>query len=264
MTKNLIFQVDAFTDQLFKGNPAVVAPLDSWLPDETMQAIAAENNLSETAFFVKTGDTYHLRWFTPTVEVDFCGHATLATAHILFTESGVEQEVLEFHTRVGKLKVSQSGKNSYLMDFPADKLSPMKASPELEKAIGIPAIEAFKGREDVVYVVASLELVEKVTPDFRALGLVSGRGVLVTAPGKDCDFVSRCFFPNAGVDEDPVTGSAHTTLTPYWAEKLNKSKLTARQISKRGGFLECEWSEDKKKVVITGMAITYLKGEYYL
>ncbi|MCB0652025.1 MAG: PhzF family phenazine biosynthesis protein [Saprospiraceae bacterium] len=264
MTKNLIFQVDAFTGQLFKGNPAAVVPLESWLPDEVMQSIAAENNLSETAFFVKNGSTFGLRWFTPTIEVDFCGHATLATSHILFTEWGGTEATLEFNTRIGKLKVSQAGKNTYLMDFPADELSLMKASPELEKAIGIPALEAFSGREDIIYVVASQELVEQVSPDFRALGLVSGRGVLVTAAGKDCDFVSRCFFPNAGVDEDPVTGSAHTTLTPYWAKKLNKSKLTARQISKRGGFLECELSEDKKKVLITGMAVTYLKGEYYL
>lgn len=264
MTKNAIYQVDAFTSALFGGNPAAVVPLDQWLSDETMQSIAAENNLSETAFFVKNGEAFNLRWFTPAIEVDFCGHATLATAHILFTELAYENPSIRFNTRVGELLVKNLGKGKYLMDFPADKLSPMEVSRELLEAIGTPPVEAFKGREDILYVVNSREEVEDTQPDFKALGEVSDRGVLVTAPGDDCDFVSRCFFPNAGVDEDPVTGSAHTTLTPYWAKRLKKPKMVARQISQRGGYLECELSEDDKKVKLIGNAVTYLKGQILL
>jgi PhzF family phenazine biosynthesis protein len=261
MTKNAIYQVDAFTDELFGGNPAAVVPLASWLPDTVMQSIAAENNLSETAFFVKAGVGYDLRWFTPTIEVNFCGHATLATAHIFFTILKTEEALVKFNTRVGQLSVKNLGKGRYLMDFPADELRRLHVSDALEKAVGIPALEAFKGREDILYVVESMEDVQNVSPDFKALGKASERGVLVTAAGVDCDFVSRCFFPNAGIDEDPVTGSAHTTLAPYWASKLQKSKLIARQISHRGGYLECELSEDGKKVLLTGNAVTYLTGE---
>ncbi len=261
MTKNAIYQVDAFTDELFGGNPAAVVPLQSWLPDTIMQSIAAENNLSETAFFVKARDGYALRWFTPTIEVDFCGHATLATAHVLFSILKANEAMLKFNTRIGKLEVTNLGNGRYLMDFPADELSPLEVSEALEKAIGIPAVEAFKGREDILYAVESMRAVKNVRPDFKALGKASNRGVLVTASGEDCDFVSRCFFPNAGVEEDPVTGSAHTTLAPYWASKLQKSKLVARQISQRGGSLECELSEDGKKVLLTGSAVTYLLGE---
>lgn len=263
MQKLPIYQVDAFTDELFAGNPAAVVPLEEWLSGDKMQAIAAENNLSETAFFVKNGEEYDLRWFTPAVEVDFCGHATLATAHILFSE--LEQSgSLVFNTRVGKLIVKKVAKNTYLMDFPADKLSPIAISPELEKAVGIPALEAFTGREDIIYVVASQEMVERLTPDFNALGATSERGVLVTATGNNCDFVSRCFFPNAGIDEDPVTGSAHTTLLPYWAKRLKKSKLIAQQISKRGGYLECELTKNGEKVLLTGKGVTYLRGEIFI
>ncbi len=261
MNKLNIFQVDAFTNELFKGNPAAVVPLETWLSKELMQAIAAENNLSETAFFVKNEKEYDLRWFTPTVEVDFCGHATLATSHVLYAEMGMKDKALAFNTRVGKLFVKKKEENTYLMDFPADELSPMIVSPELEKAVGMPAIEAFAGREDIIYVVADKKLVENVHPDFKALKKVTNRGVLVTAEGERCDFVSRCFFPNAGVDEDPVTGSAHTTLVPYWADKLQCSILIARQISPRGGFIKCELSQDGKKVFLTGEAVTFLKGE---
>jgi PhzF family phenazine biosynthesis protein len=264
MTKNAIYQVDAFTKELFGGNPAAVVPLQSWLPKDTMQSIALENNLSETAFFVKQGDEYDLRWFTPTIEVDFCGHATLATAHVLFTELNSRTATLQFNTRVGKLVVKKLGEGRYLMDFPADELTPMEVSEGLEKAVGIPAVEAFKGREDILYVVDSLQDVENVSPDFKALGKASERGVLVSAAGEDCDFVSRCFFPNAGVDEDPVTGSAHTTLTPYWAGRLKKASLIARQISQRGGYLECEISENGENVFITGSAVTYLRGEIHI
>ncbi len=264
MTKNAIFQVDAFTSELFGGNPAAVVPLEQWLPDGTMQSIAAENNLSETAFFVKNGDAYDLRWFTPAIEVDFCGHATLATAHILFTEMACKYNSINFNTRVGELVVKNLGNGKYLMDFPADDLSPMEISPELLEAVGTLPVEAYKGREDILYVVNSRQDVEDTQPDFKALGKVSKRGVLVTAPGDDCDFVSRCFFPNAGIDEDPVTGSAHTTLTPYWAKRLKKSIMVARQISQRGGYLECELSDDEKKVKLIGNAVTYLKGQIFI
>lgn len=264
MTKNALYQVDAFTTELFGGNPAAVVPLSQWLPGETMQSIAAENNLSETAFFVKKGAGYDLRWFTPAVEVDFCGHATLATAHILFTEMVFEKETVNFQTRVGQLSVKNLGDGKYLMDFPADELQPLEIPLALETAVGIPAVEAYKGREDILYLVNSMQDVLKVQPDFKALGLASERGVLVTAPGVDCDFVSRGFFPNAGVDEDPVTGSAHTTLTPFWAKRLGKSQLTARQISTRGGYLECEFIPEQGKVLLTGSAVTYLTGTIFL
>lgn len=260
MTELSIFQVDAFTSELFGGNPAAVVPLENWIDDNKMQLIAAENNVSETAFFVKNGEGFELRWFTPATEVDFCGHATLAAAHILFAELNENSEALKFSTRVGKLWVKKTGDGEYLMEFPADKLIPIIPSSELEHAIGLMALEAFKGREDILYVVESKEMVENVSPDFKALGEASNRGVLITAKGEDCDFVSRCFFPNAGIDEDPVTGSAHTTMVPYWADKLKKRKLTAKQISHRGGDLECELSEDKKKVFLTGKALTYLRG----
>ena len=261
MKKLPIYQVDAFTDELFAGNPAAVVPLEEWLSGEQMQAIAAENNLSETAFFVKNGEEYNLRWFTPAVEVDFCGHATLATAHILFSELKQKGSLI-FNTRVGKLIVKETDKSTYLMDFPVDKLSPIAISPELEAAVGLPALEAFSGREDIIYAVATQEMVEQVTPDFKALGRTSKRGVLVTAPGSTCDFVSRCFFPNAGIDEDPVTGSAHTTLVPYWAKRLQKAKLIARQISERGGYLACELAGET--VFLTGKGVTYMRGEIFI
>ena len=263
MQKLPIYQVDAFTDKLFAGNPAAVVPLEEWLSEEQMQAIAAENNLSETAFFVKNGKEYDLRWFTPAMEVIFCGHATLATAHILFSELG-QNGSLVFNTRVGKLIVKEIAKNTYLMDFPVDKLSPIAISQELESAVGIPASETFAGREDIIYVVSTQKMVEQVTPNFKTLGAASERGVLVTAPGENCDFVSRCFFPNAGIDEDPVTGSAHTTLVPYWAKRLLKTKLIARQISERGGYLECELAENGEKVLLTGNGVTYMRGEIFI
>lgn len=253
-----IYQVDAFTDTVFKGNPAAVVPLENWLPDETLQAIALENNLSETAFFVPQGDDFHLRWFTPAVEVDLCGHATLATAHVLFQHLDFSKEEIVFHARLGKLTVHRE-KAGYAMDFPADELKTAAVPKALLEGLKLNVVECYQGREDYLAVVASQREVEEVKPDFRLLATLPARGVILTARGAEVDFVSRCFFPQAGIDEDPVTGSAHTTLTPYWAECLQKTELTAKQLSKRGGFLTCHLKGER--VELHGQAVTYMVGE---
>jgi PhzF family phenazine biosynthesis protein len=253
-----LYQIDAFTNRLFSGNPAAVVPLEEWLPDAVLQSIAMENNLSETAFFVPNGKDFDLRWFTPAIEVNFCGHATLASAHTLYHHLGFAGEKITFHTHVGTLTVAREGDN-YRMDFPADRLTPVPDPPaDLLNALGVKAEAAFKGREDYLIIAGSEAEVAALQPDFRALLRLGGRGILVSAPGREVDFVSRCFFPNAGIDEDPVTGSAHTTMTPYWAQRLGKTKLTARQISARGGELHCEIRGDR--VVLLGQAVTYMIG----
>lgn len=257
-----IYQVDAFTENIFGGNPAAVCPLTAWLPAEKMQKIAAENNLAETAFFVKNEDQFDLRWFTPAIEVDLCGHATLATAHVLFHHLNYEKNELIFNTRSGELRVVKAEKG-YTMNFPTDNLQSVSNPPEaLLKSLNIEPVEIYAGREDYLVVVDNQSVVESCTPDFRLLASIGGRGVIVTAQGIDVDFVSRCFFPAAGIDEDPVTGSAHTTLIPYWTKKLGKTRLTARQISTRGGFLQCEYLEER--VELTGQVVTYLKGEIFV
>jgi PhzF family phenazine biosynthesis protein len=255
------YQVDAFTNQLFRGNPAAVCPLDKWLPDDILQSIAAENNLSETAFFIPKGKKYQLRWFTPAIEVDLCGHATLATAHVLFTHLGVPSNNIDFDSRSGKLSVSRD-KDYYILDFPTDMLEPTLAPKVLKEALKVSPQEVFSGREDFLVVLESEEEIAKLEPDFRLLKQVKGRGVIVTAPGNEVDFVSRCFFPNAGIDEDPVTGSAHTTMTPYWAERLSKQSLTASQISKRGGRINCTMLGDR--VALGGQAITFMEGKLFI
>lgn len=253
-----IFQVDAFTSELFAGNPAAVVPLEEWLTDEQMQNIAAENNLSETAFFVKEGDGYRLRWFTPTVEVDLCGHATLASAHVLFEELGYSEGEIIFKTKSGLLTVSKKD-NRLLMNFPGDHMDKAEAPDVLFRALGIPkTFEVYKS-DDYMVVLDSEEEVAALKPDIKMLSEVEARGIIVTAPGNEVDFISRFFAPQSGVDEDPVTGSAHTKSTPYWSKKLGKEELKARQISKRGGDLICKMKGDR--VEISGSAITYLKGE---
>ncbi len=252
-----IYQVDAFTDVVFKGNPAAVCPLDSWLPDETMQQIAHENNLSETAFFVKEEDGYRLRWFTPEVEVDLCGHATLASAHILFDHLGYDKEVIRFQSNSGELKVKKEG-DRLVMNFPAAKPEPVMMPAKLEQALDIPALEVFRAT-DYLYIVETADQVRNTDPDFRLLKEVETRGVIITAPGDDVDFVSRFFAPAAGIDEDPVTGSAHTMLAPYWSNRLGKKELTARQISKRGGMIYCTIKGER--VEISGTAKLYLYGK---
>ncbi len=252
-----IYQVDAFTRKLFSGNPAAVCPLESWLPVATMQKIAMENNLSETAFFVDEGDTYGLRWFTPTVEVDLCGHATLATAHVLFNHLNYDGDEITFSTKSGLLTVKKSG-DALLMNFPADEMPETDPPDVLFDGLGLRSDKVFRS-DDYMVVLDNEYDVADLTPDFRLLSEVDARGIIVTAPGIDVDFVSRFFGPQSGVDEDPVTGSAHTKLTPYWAKVLGKNKLTARQISDRGGDLICELKGDR--VELQGHAVSYLSGE---
>jgi PhzF family phenazine biosynthesis protein len=253
-----IFQVDAFTLELFSGNPAAVVPMEAWLTDEQMQNIAAENNLSETAFFVKEGNSYRLRWFTPTVEVDLCGHATLASAHVLFEEMDFTGDEIVFKTRSGLLSVIKEG-DQLVMNFPTDEMPQKEAPDVLFRALGIKKTSKTYKTDDWMVVLNSEEEVASLQPDIRMLSEVEARGLIVTAPGDNVDFVSRFFAPKSGVDEDPVTGSAHTKSTPYWSKQLNKNELSARQISKRGGNLTCRMKGDR--VDILGQAVTYLKGE---
>jgi PhzF family phenazine biosynthesis protein len=257
-----LFQVDAFASEVFSGNPAAIVPLREWISADLMQLIATENQLSETAFYVPTKDGYDLRWFTPVTEVDLCGHATLAAAHVLFTEEGLAGEEVSFATRSGELAVERV-ETGYRMDFPADETRPLpERLAEVEKALGNPVQELLAGREDLVAVVESEEEVRKLDPDFRGIARLEERGILVTAPGREFDFVSRCFFPRFGIDEDPVTGSAHTTLAPLWTERLGKNPLRAAQVSERGGEIGCEVADDR--VLLDGRAVTFLRGEICL
>ena len=257
-----IFQVDAFSDTLFKGNPAAVIPLENWLPDDLTQKIATENNLSETAFYVKVDDLFEIRWFTPTAEVDLCGHATLASAHILFDEKNYDQKTILFSSKSGILKVEKLN-NLYTMDFPTDKIHQVTTPVEILKGLNTIPLETFRGKDDYMIVIDSEKEIENIRPDFRMLSLLEdARGVIVTAPGKKVDFVSRCFYPHFGIDEDPATGSAHTTMTPYWSQKLEKIEMTAHQISPRLGVFHCKYQQDR--VLISGQAITYLRGTILL
>jgi PhzF family phenazine biosynthesis protein len=254
-----IYQVDAFTDIVFGGNPAAVVPLTEWLSDDVLQKIAAENNLAETAYYIPAGDDFQLRWFTPGTEVKLCGHATLATAHVLFSEKGYDKEQVVFHTKSGALIVKKTT-SGYEMDFPADEITPVEKPPQgLIQGLGVEILEVWKGETDYMVVLDNESVVRNVSPDFRLLSNYDCRGTIVTAVGDNVDFVSRCFYPQAGVDEDPTTGSAHTTMTPYWAKKLGKKTLTARQISKRIGNLECV--ANGERVLLRGNAVTYLTGE---
>lgn len=253
-----IYQVDAFTSQLFGGNPAAVVPLTSWLPDAILQKIAAENNLAETAFFVKTETGYHIRWFTPTVEVALCGHATLATAYVIFHCLGQKAKVLSFDSMSGVLKVSQTD-DLLTLDFPVDDLKPYYELQQINKQLNINAIEAVIGKTDLMLILASEQEVLQYQPALQAIATLPYRGVIITAPGQKVDFVSRFFGPASGIDEDPVTGSAHTTLTPYWAEKLSKTTLSARQLSSRVGQLTCTLSGNR--VLISGNCVLYLTGK---
>lgn len=258
-----IYQVDAFTEAIFSGNPAAVVPVPEFPADELMQNIAAENNLSETAFVtVKGPGKFSIRWFTPSMEVRLCGHATLAAAHILYKSSEENLERLRFKTReAGTIIVIPNEDGSYSMDFPVDQPKKVKGPKGLRGILGgIKPLEVYEGIDDLIVVLKNQSQVEKIQPNFPMLAaLKKRRGLLVTAPGKKHDFVSRGFFPAYGIDEDPVTGSAHTTLTPLWAKKLGKKKLQAKQISARGGELECQLRG--KKVRLTGHAITYMIGQ---
>ncbi|HXH71780.1 MAG TPA: PhzF family phenazine biosynthesis protein [Mariprofundaceae bacterium] len=251
------YQVDAFATRPFEGNPAAVVPLSSWLDDALLQAIAEENNLSETAFFVPTLEDFALRWFTPVTEVDLCGHATLAAAHVIFEHLGYTKHAISFATRSGKLIVRRAGKQLQ-MDFPA-RIPRFCACPEaLLKGLGQQPVELLAA-DDYLAVFDDEEMVRAIEPDHALLRQLDLRGVIVTAPGHDVDFVSRFFAPKFGIPEDPVTGSAHCQLTPYWAERLGKKILNARQISRRGGDLVCEMQDER--VLLAGHAVTFMSGE---
>jgi PhzF family phenazine biosynthesis protein len=255
-----IYQVDAFTDRLFAGNPAAVCPLDAWLPDATMQAIAAENNLSETAFFVPRGDDYDLRWFTPTLETDLCGHATQASGFIVMNRLAPQRSTVRFHTRSGALTVTRQG-DQFAIDLPAQPPAPCAMPPKFIAALGRKPTQILGAVKYLVLYNDEADVVS-LEPDTAALEDIDRDGVIVSAPGRDCDFVSRYFAPHAGIPEDPVTGSAHCTLVPYWAKRLGKTKLHARQISRRGGELFCELRGDR--VVIAGRAALYLEGKIHV
>jgi PhzF family phenazine biosynthesis protein len=254
-----IYQLDAFTDKIFSGNPAAVCPLDKWLPEDIMQKIAMENNLAETAFFVRNNGQFEIRWFTPAVEVDLCGHATLAAAAVLYDYEKYEGDVITFFSpRSGILTVTRNGK-LLTLDFPSDKFDRVDLSPQLIACFNSQPVEAYRGKTDFMLVFNSEDEIRKLVPDFSAIARIKSRGIIVTAAGVDVDFVSRFFAPQSGIDEDPVTGSAHTTLTPYWAQKTGKSELSAIQLSARKGFLTCAYHGDRVK--ISGHAKTYLQGE---
>ncbi|HEY0720251.1 MAG TPA: PhzF family phenazine biosynthesis protein [Gammaproteobacteria bacterium] len=252
-----IYQIDAFTTRLFGGNPAAVCPLDAWLPEATMQAIAAENNLSETAFFVREGNGVRIRWFTPRCEVKLCGHATLAAAWVWFRHIEPQATEVVFDSLSGLLKVTRAGERLTL-DFPAQISAPLPTPVNLVDALGITPLECRSAGEDWLVVVDSAATVRTLQPRFEAIRQLDCRGLAVTARGDDCDFVSRFFAPKVGIDEDPVTGSAHTKLVPYWSDQLGKLKLHAHQLSQRGGELFCElrW----ERVLMSGTAVPYLAG----
>jgi predicted PhzF superfamily epimerase YddE/YHI9 len=254
------YTVDAFTSRVFSGNPAAVCPLPRWPPDSILQNIAAENNLSETAFFVKEADGFRLRWFTPALEVDLCGHATLASAFVCFSELGAGNAPVRFHSKSGWLTVQRRGEILEL-DFPSRPPLPCQVPPRLIAGLGCIPREVFKSR-DYLAVFETPAEVAGLQPDMRQLVEVDSLGVIATAPGNDADFVSRFFAPRAGVPEDPVTGSAHCSLIPFWAERLGKEELFARQISKRGGELYCRALG--ARVGIGGRAVLYARGEILL
>lgn len=251
-----LFVVDAFARELFRGNPAAVVPLEAWLPDPVMQSIAAENNLSETAFFVPEGDGFHLRWMTPVTEVDFCGHATLATAHVLLRELQPSRAEVRFRARCGELRVRRDG-DLLSMDAPRWEAAPVPPHEALFAALGGRPRELLAAR-DYLVVYETEEELRALAPDMAALTKVDRDGVIVTAPGRQSDFVSRYFGPRVGIPEDPATGSAHSTLTPYWSRRLGQSKLHALQLSARVGELFCEDRGDR--VVTSGRTVKYLEG----
>jgi len=251
-----LYQIDAFADGPFTGNPAAVCPLEEWLPEATMQAIAEENNLAETAFYVGRDGHYDLRWFTPVREVDLCGHATLAAAHVVFAEGNYGSGRITFSSKSGPLHVTRKG-DWLTLDFPVQPGTPCAVPAGMAEALGATPRECYRAMDYLAVFEREAEIVA-LKPNFQALTALDLRGVIVTAPGTTCDFVSRFFAPNYGVNEDPVTGSAHCTLTPYWAARLGKTTLDARQLSKRTGTLHCQLQGNR--VLISGRTIAYLRG----
>jgi PhzF family phenazine biosynthesis protein len=253
-----LYQVDAFAEKPFAGNPAAICPLDQFLDDAVMQSIAIENNLSETAFLVGGDGAYDLRWFTPASEVDLCGHATLASAHVVFNSLEPDCQDVCFSTRSGDLFVKRDG-DKLLMDFPAIDCHRVDEPQGLAQALGVEIEQTLSSSQDLMVVVASADLVSTLDPDIGFIAAhVKERGLIVTAPGDDCDFVSRFFAPNDGINEDPVTGSAHCQMAPYWSKRLGKKTLLARQLSKRGGTLYCE--DASGRVMLAGKTIAFLEG----
>jgi len=260
--KQKIYQVDAFSKEAFSGNPAAVCPLEEWLSDEQMQNIAMENNLAETAFYVKSGDKYEIRWFTPKVEVDLCGHATLAAAFILFNNEGHKGDIINFVSlKSGPLTVSRN-KKLLTLNFPTDRFEEVEMSEDLVSGFDLKPLLAFKGKTDYLLIFENENQIINIEPNLMAISKLGGRGVIVSAKGEDVDFVSRFFAPQSGIDEDPVTGSAHTTLVPYWAKTLGKDILSSMQLSKRKGWLFCKLLNDR--VEISGQCRLYLSGEIYI
>jgi PhzF family phenazine biosynthesis protein len=256
-----IYQVDAFAEHVFEGNPAAVIPLGNWLPDEIMQKIAMENNLSETAFFVPVENGFHIRWFTPLAEVDLCGHATLASAHVLFNHLNYTENEIRFDSRSGILKVKKE-QDLIILNFPASKLTTIEIPENLKNAFNHKPVKSLKGRDDIMLIFENEEQITQLKPDFQQILESKTRGIIVTAKSENYDFVSRFFAPAVGVNEDPVTGSAHTMLIPYWSKELGKNELIAKQVSARGGALHCK--NLGERVEIGGKAVTYLVGEINL
>jgi PhzF family phenazine biosynthesis protein len=257
-----VYIANAFSEIKFSGNPAAVVPLKEWLSDSQMQQIAAQNNLAETVYVVPLGNDYEIRWFTPTVEVDLCGHATLAAAHVMFEHLGYNRDQIIFHSKSGPLKVTRD-QGRIMLDFPADE--PEASTDEfglIESGLGIKPKAVYKSLYDYMVVLNSQLEIESLNPDLAIIRKIPSRGLIVTAKGETADFVSRCFFPQSGIDEDPVTGSAHVVMVPYWARQTGRNKLSAIQLSARRGWLECEYAGDR--VLISGHANTYLEGEFYI
>lgn len=260
--KQKIYQVDAFAGEIFKGNPAAVCPLDEWLSDEIMQKIAMENNLAETVFYVKNDGQYDIRWFTPAVEVDLCGHATLAAAFILFNYEGYNGDIIHFYShRSGELTVTKEEK-FLTLNFPDDEIRNIPLTDDITAAFNIMPQHAFKGKTDYLLIFNNENEIKKIQYNLDAISKLDGRGVIITAKGDNVDFVSRFFAPQIGINEDPVTGSAHTTLTPYWSEVLNNQELTAMQLSERTGYLRCR--NLGERIEISGECKLYMKGELFL
>tara|TARA_R100000027_G_scaffold67681_2_gene67716 strand:- start:19417 stop:20205 length:789 start_codon:yes stop_codon:yes gene_type:complete len=255
-----IYQIDAFAEGDFLGNPAAVCPLKEWLPDCLLQSIAEENNLSETAFYVREGEGFRIRWFTPTVEVDLCGHATLAAARVVFDREGIRGDTVLFQSRSGALLVKREGKY-YRLDFPSQPGKPCKSPEMLIRGLGVAPSFCLRS-VDYIAVFESEEDVAALDPDFAILKGLDLRGVIATAPGVDVDFVSRFFAPSHGINEDAVTGSAHCALAPYWSERLDRNPLTAWQISRRGGVLRCRTDNDR--ILISGKTRLFLQGTIYV
>jgi len=251
-----MYQVDSFSDKLFAGNPAAVVLLGEWFPDETLQSIAAENNLSETAFVIPQREGFGLRWFTPAIEVDLCGHATLATAFVLFEEKGVESDSISFETLSGRLVVTRR-EGEFWMDFPSRVPEPTECPVAIVEVLGATPTEVHAAR-DVMAVFDTQDQIVALAPRFDLVSQLEAFAVMATAPGDDSDFVCRFFAPKAGIPEDPVTGSAYCTLIPYWSKKLGKKELHARQVSARGGKVFCEDRDDR--VGIGGNAVLYMRG----